>query len=233
MMKQNLFSLLALGALLQWTACTNAPESDQAKTSEAQTAAEAPSGEAWAVDTAQSRLEWIGTKVTGYHTGMVPVKSGTLSVSNDSLAAGRFTLDMSRLAVTGPKEVDAASNQKLLGHLQSPDFFDVANHPEATFEITGVRPFAGAVQDTTDPRQEEISEYKVANPTHTISGNLTIKGVTKNIEFPARVTISGNQLDALAKFNIDRRQWNITYPGKPDDLIRDDIHMGIAIKAAK
>lgn len=224
---------MALSALVLMASCTDAPESDQAKTSEAQTAAMATSGESWTVDTAQSRLEWIGTKVTGYHTGAVPIKSGSLTVSNDSLAAGRFTMDMSRLAVTGPKEVDAASNQELLGHLQSPDFFDVASHPEASFEITGVQPFTGAVQDTTDPRQDEISEYKVANPTHTISGNLTIKGVTKNITFPARVTISGNQLEALAKFNIDRRQWNITYPGKPDDLIRDDIHMGIAIRATK
>jgi polyisoprenoid-binding protein YceI len=232
-MKQRSFAFMALSALVLMASCTDAPESDQAKTSEAQTAATATNGESWMVDTAQSRLEWIGTKVTGYHTGSIPIKSGSLTVSNDSLAAGRFTMDMSRLAVTGPKEVDAASNQKLLGHLQSPDFFDVASHPEASFEITGVQPFAGAVQDTTDPRQEEISEYKVANPTHTISGNLTIKGVTKNIAFPARVTISGNQLEALAKFNIDRRQWNITYPGKPDDLIRDDIHMGIAIRATK
>ena len=223
---------LAFSALLALGACTNAPESDQAKTSDAQTAATA-TGENWVVDTSQSRLEWIGTKVTGYHSGSVPVKSGTLTSNNNNLAAGRFTLDMSRMAVTGPKEADAASNQKLLGHLQSPDFFDVANHPEAAFEITGVQPFTGTVQDTTDPRQEAISAYKVANPTHTISGNLTIKGVTKNIEFPARVSISGNQLEALAKFNIDRRQWNITYPGKPDDLIRNDIHMGIAIRATK
>jgi polyisoprenoid-binding protein YceI len=96
-----------------------------------------------------------------------------------------------------------------------------------------VQPFSGTVQDSADARQEDISEYRVANPTHTISGNLTIKGTTKNVQFPARVTVSGNQLDALAKFNIDRREWNITYPGQPDDLIRDEIHIGIAIKASK
>jgi hypothetical protein len=57
--------------------------------------------------------------------------------------------------------------------------------------------------------------------------------VTKNIEFPARITVSGNTAEAIAKFNIDRRDWNITYPGQPDDLIRDDIHLGISIKAVK
>ena len=232
-MKQKPFSILALGALLAVAACTDAPESDQAATTEAKTAADTTTGEAWAVDTAQSRLEWIGTKVTGYHTGQVPIKSGTLTVNNGNLTAGRFAMDMSRMVVSGPEGSAEAANQKLLGHLKSPDFFDVQGHPEASFEITGVKPFTGTVQDTTDPRQDEISEYKVTNPTHTISGNLTIKGISKNIEFPARVTNSGNQLEALAKFNIDRRQWNITYPGKPDDLIRDDIHIGIAIKAGQ
>lgn len=233
MKKQSTFSLLALSALLALASCTNAPESDQAKTSEAQTAADTATGEAWTVNTQQSNLVWIGTKVTGYHSGTVPIKSGSLTVSNDSLVAGRFTLDMSQMAVTGPEGSDDAGNKKLLGHLQSPDFFDVAAHPEASFEITGVRPSTGTVQDTAVTRQEALSQYRVTNPTHTISGNLTIKGVSKNIEFPARVTITDNQLEALAKFNIDRRQWNITYPGKPDDLIRDEIHMGIAIRASK
>lgn len=233
MMKQKTIILTAMSALLIMASCTNAPESDKAVTGEARTAAEAAGGQTLTVDTAQSNLTWIGTKVTGYHSGTVPITGGTLTVRNDSLAAGRFTMDMSRMAVTGPDGSDAAGNKKLLGHLQSPDFFDVANHPEATFEITGIRPFTGTVKDTTDPRQEAISQYKVANPTHTISGNLTIKGVTKNIEFPAQVTTSADGLQALARFNIDRRQWNITYPGKPDDLIRDEIHMGIAVRANK
>jgi len=154
-------------------------------------------------------------------------------VNNGALTAGRFTMDMANMVVTGPKGSDATGNTKLLGHLKSGDFFDVTAHPEATFELTGVQPFSGTVQDSVDARQEDISEYRVANPTHTISGNLTIKGTTKNVQFPARVTVSGNQLDALAKFNIDRREWNITYPGQPDDLIRDEIHIGIAIKASK
>jgi polyisoprenoid-binding protein YceI len=66
-----------------------------------------------------------------------------------------------------------------------------------------------------------------------ISGNLTLKGVTKNIEFPARITVSGNAAEAIAKFNIDRKEWGIVYAGKPDDLIRDAVHLGISIKAAK
>ncbi|HYE56571.1 MAG TPA: YceI family protein, partial [Chitinophagaceae bacterium] len=188
---------------------------------------------AWKVDTTASKVEWIGTKVTGYHSGVVPVKSGELTVADGTITGGRFVMDMNAMLVTGPKGSDAESNNKLLGHLKSADFFEVSAHPEATFVLTGVKPFTGTVSEENDPRQEDISKYKVSNPTHTVSGNLTIKGVTRNIEFPARITVSGNTVDALAKFNIDRSQWNIVYPGQPDDLIRNDIHLGIALKASR
>lgn len=79
--------------------------------------------------------------------------------------------------------VGAGANAKLLGHLKSPDFFNVAANPEASFTITSVTPFSGTAKDSADPRQESISKYKVTNPTHTISGNLTIKGVTKILHF--------------------------------------------------
>jgi polyisoprenoid-binding protein YceI len=214
-------------------ACTNAPESDKAATSEAKEVAANTADETWEVKTKDSKIEWIGTKVTGYHTGEVPVKDGDIYVKGGKVTGGKFVMDLAGMTVSGPKSVDAASNAKLLGHLKSADFFDVEKNPEATFELTDLKPFEGNVKDTADPRQEEINEYKVGNPTHTVNGNLTIKGVTKNIEFPARITVSGDTAAAVAKFNIDRRQWNITYPGKPDDLIRNDIHLGIAIKAKK
>ena len=112
-------------------------------------------------------------------------------------------------------------------------FFEVDKHPVASFVITSVTPFSGSVKDTADPRQESISKYRVPNPTHTVSGNLTIKGITKNIEFPASIVAGDNAVNAIAKFNADRTQWNIVYPGKPDDLIRNDIHFGISLKAGK
>ena len=219
-------AILALGL----NACTDAPESDKAETSEAK-AVETTSGESYKVDPADSKVEFIGTKVTGYHVGEIKIKSGELAVKDGNVTGGNFILDMTSLNIYGGK--DTASDNKLEGHLKSKDFFEVQGNPEATFVVTSVKPFTGTVKDTVDKRQEAISKYKVSNPTHTISGNLTIKGVTKNIEFPAQVTINANSVDALAKFNIDRREWNIVYPGKPDDLIRDQVHLGIALKAAK
>ncbi len=213
-------------------ACTNAPESDKATTSEAKEVTTS-TGNGWQVDVQTSKVEWVGTKVTGHHSGMVPVKSGELKVENGNVTGGKFVMDMSGMMVTGPDRSDTGSNNKLLGHLKSPDFFDVSGNPEATFEITRVKTFTGKVEEKDEASQADICRYKVSNPTHTISGNLTIKGISKNIEFPARITATDNSVDALAKFNIDRSQWNITYPGKPDDLIRNDIHLGIALKASK
>jgi polyisoprenoid-binding protein YceI len=219
--------------IIAFTACTSAPDSDKAKTSEAVAVTQSGSGESIKIDTTASIVEWVATKVTGYHSGTVNVSAGELNVQDTNITGGNFTLNMNSIAVTGPKGSDEKGNAKLLGHLKSPDFFEVSANPEAKFVITSVKPFSGSVNKEDETRQESISKYKVANPTHMVSGNLTLKGVTKNIEFPAKITNTGNTLNAMAKFNIDRSQWNIVYPGKPDDLIRNDIHMGIAIKATK
>ncbi len=231
MKRINAVYLVAAGFLL-FTACTNAPESDKAETTEAKEVI-ASTGETLNVDTNSSKIEWVATKVTGYHTGTVNIKDGQVDVKDGNISGGKLVLDMSSIVVSGPAGSDEKANAKLLGHLKSPDFFEVASHPEATFVITEVKPFSGAVKDTTDPRQQTISKYKVVNPTHSVSGNLTIKGISKNIVFPAQITVTGNMVDAIARFNVDRTQWNIVYPGKPDDLIRNDIHFGFALKAAK
>ena len=228
------FFVLLMTASVTFFSCTNAPESDDAKTTDAKSVDSQKSGDVWMLNVADSKIDWVGTKVSGYHVGTVPLKRGEIYVKNDEVTGGKFILDIANMQVVGPKGSDSSGNQKLLGHLKSADFFDVEKNPEGTFELTDVKRYKGGeIKDTTDPRQDEISKYKVANPTHTVSGNLTLRGVTKNIEFPARITVSGNAAEAIAKFNIDRKDWGIVYPGKPDDLIRDAIHLGISIKAAK
>jgi polyisoprenoid-binding protein YceI len=213
-------------------ACTNAPDAENAKTTEAKEVINAE-GESLKIDTLASKIEWVATKVSGYHTGTVNLKSGELLLQDGKPTGGNFVIDMTSIIVSGPPGSDTKSNAKLLGHLKSADFFEVTAHPIASFVITSIEPFNGDVKDTTDPRQESISKYRVANPTHNVSGNLTIKGVAKNITFPASIVVANNTVNAIAKFNIDRTKWNIIYPGKPDDLIRNDIHLGISLKAVK
>jgi polyisoprenoid-binding protein YceI len=231
-MRKNLLFIFPVTAIL-FLSCTNAPESDKAITSEAKEVSTNTEGVSFKVDTTSSKIEWVATKVSGYHTGTINIKTGDLKVNDSTITGGSFVMNMPSIVVSGPKGSDPAMNTKLLNHLKSPDFFDVEKYHEATFVITSVKPFTGTVPDSTDPRQASINQYKVTNPTHTVSGNLTIKNITKNIEFPARISNNGNSVDAMAKFNIDRSQWDIVYPGKPDDLIRNTIHLGVALKAVK
>lgn len=232
MIKSTLIELAVSGLML--SACSNAPESTEAKTTEARQVNSARANEKWNVDAAASKVEWVGTKVSGYHSGEIPLKTGEILLTDGNVSGGKFILDLANLTVSGPKGTDDAMNKKLLGHLRSEDFFDVQKHPEAVFELTDIKPnTGGALKDTADERQNEISEYTVTNPTHLVSGNLTIKGITKNIQFPAQISKSGDVVEAKAKFNINRKDWNIVYPGMPDDLIKDEIHLGILIKAKK
>lgn len=226
--------LLPAIALFFFTACTDAPDSDQATTSDQKEVTENTAGETYMVDATASKIEWIGTKVSGHHSGTINIKSGELMVVSGNISGGSFVMEMNSISTTGPEGSKKEMDDKLTGHLKSADFFDVEKNPEATFVITSVTPFTGTLPaEQDDERQKDINEYKVTNPTHIVSGNLTIKGTTKNIEFPAKITVTENAVDAIAKFNIDRTLWNITYPGKPDDLIRNHIHMGIALKAVK
>jgi len=227
----NLFSILFL--LNGLSSCKQAPESNEAITSEPQKEAEGNAGIIYTADVAESRIEWIGTKVSGYHSGTINIKSGELTVSNGAVTSGNFVMDMTTIVAVGPKKVSSEASGKLTGHLHSADFFDVEKFPEATFAITSVKEFTGTTTEKDEGQNEELNKYKVSNPTHTVSGNLTMKGIEKNIEFPARITIKGESVEAQAKFNIDRKQWGISYTGKPDDLIRDEIYLGIFLVAKK
>lgn len=225
MKKTALFTLIG-ATMLSFTACKNAPKSDVAETGEAQEVTLTEGAATVDVNTATSSLEWVGTKLSTYHNGTVAIKSGALMLKDGGLTGGKFVIDMPTLKSV---KDDAETNTKLTGHLLSPDFFDVAKFPEATLEITGVQAFNGAKAEGGE--QTEINEYTVADPNVTVSANLTIKDVTKNITFPAKVTVSTSDVTAVAKFNINRKDWGIVYPGMPDDLIQDMIWFGVSLKA--
>lgn len=225
MTKTALFSILGAG-LLTFAACKQAPNSDVAETGDAQEVVLTEGSAEVAVNTTSSALEWVGTKLSTYHSGTVAIKSGNLMLKDGGLTGGKFVIDMPTLKSI---KDDNETNSKLTGHLLSPDFFDVVQFPEAVLEITAVQPYNGSKADGGN--ETEISEYTVADPNSTISANLTIKNVTKNITFPAKVTVNPAQVTAVAKFNINRKNWGVTYPGMPDDLIQDMVWFGVSIKA--
>jgi polyisoprenoid-binding protein YceI len=225
-----IFAGLMAGSLV-FTSCSQAPKSDEAKVQDS-AAVTAPASTAltFSVDTTASKISWIGTKPTGKHNGTFSVATGTLSAENGALTGGSFEINIASLKVLDL--TDAKKNADLAGHLKSKDFFEAEKFPTAKFEISAVAPYQAAA----DSSAKEENSLKIADPTHLISGNLTLKGVTKNITFPAKVTVDAAGVTAVANFNIDRTQWAIVYnaegPGSvKDKVIHNKVNLGIELKA--
>lgn len=147
------------------------------------------------VDVAASSLGWIGKKITGQHNGALLIKGGQVLLFKDTLVGGTFTIDMTSITVEDLK--DATYNQKLVGHLKNDDFFSTDKNPAATFVITQVK---------------TIPAGQTPGATHEIKGDLTIKGITNPLSFPANVTIKQGNVTAEAReIKIDRTLYDIRY----------------------
>ncbi|WP_425638197.1 YceI family protein [Algoriphagus yeomjeoni] len=176
----------------------------------------ATEGQTLSIDNSATAISWKGYKPTGQHTGIIPVMDGTVAVDGGSITGGKITFDITALEVHDLEE-GSEMHGKLTGHLQSDDFFDAANHPTATFEITSVEPFsaddvvADEEQYETENTPVAATELNTETPTHWISGNLTMRGTTKNIKFPATVNLNDGTVTAKAGFNIDRTEWGLSY----------------------
>ncbi len=136
------------------------------------------------VDLQASTVEWEGKKVIGKHNGTVAIKSADLHFKNHKLSGGKIVMDMTSITCT---DLPTEPRQKLIGHLNSGDFFETAAHPTATLDIT--KAIAG-----------EGNNY-------TIQGDLKIKGITKPITFDAIVSAKS----ATAVIMIDRTMYDIKY----------------------
>lgn len=145
-------------------------------------------------DPQKSSIQWFAKKVTGEHNGTVKLSNGGLDIEGGKLKGGSFEIDMNSLTVVDL--TDPEYNSKLTNHLKSDDFFSVTKNPKAVFKITKATPVANA---------------KAGENNYTITGDLTIKGITNSISFPAKVNISGSQADATAKFDIDRTKYDIKF----------------------
>lgn len=155
-----------------------------------------------------SRIEFVGAKVTRKHDGSFQTFTGTVSlVDNDPTKSSVAT------------EIDVASikadEEKLAGHLKSGDFLDATKYPKATFTSTSIKPGGDK------------------GATHTVTGNLQLHGVTKSITFPATIKASGDAVDVDAEFAINRKDFGVVYPGMPDDLIKDDVLLKLRIHARR
>jgi len=165
----------------------------------------------------KSKVEWVGKKVTGQHTGNINISEGKLVTEGNNIKGGSFEMDMTSITNTDLK--DEGYNQKLVGHLKSDDFFATQKFPKSTFVITSI----------TNTGKDQ---YKV-------KGDLTIKGITKPIEFPATIQNVGNELRAKAKIVVDRTKYDIRYGSGSffdnlgDKAINDEFEMNVDLVTKK
>jgi polyisoprenoid-binding protein YceI len=185
--------------------------------------------EVYYADTKESIIKWEGYKPTGTHNGTISVSSGKLEVKDGTLTGGEFTIDMNSITVLDIK--DAESNAKLTGHLKSADFFEVESFPTAKFVITNVKTIDGGSIDKSKEKGDIV-------PTHALTGNLTMKGITKSITINAMVDLNQNMVKAKTnQFFLDRAEWNVQYGSKSffndlkDNFINDEMGLIIEITA--
>ena len=166
-----------------------------------------------------SVVEWVGKKPTGQHTGTIGLQSGSLTIDNGKVT-GDFTIDMNSITVTDITEADGKLD--LEAHLKgtgkedgADHFFNVKTYPTGTFKLTS---FDGA----------------------NVTGDLTLKGKTKTISFPATLTITDNEVTLESKpFEINRVDFGVNYASKSvfgdlkDKFINDEIELVVKVKAKK
>ena len=148
-------------------------------------------------------IGFAGSKVGGIHYGQFPAYEGSIEIHEDDLETMKIdlTIDATKL------ETDSSI---LTGTLRGENFFDVENHPTATFKSTSV---------------------KKSGDGYTVTGNLAIRGVEKSVSFPASITLEGGDLTASAEFSIDRNMWGLGDGWVSDTVIRDNVAMELLVEA--
>lgn len=156
------------------------------------------SGATLTIDQERSQINWRGAKVTRAHDGGFTSFDGTITETDGQVSGVQLTIDAASIF---------SDTDRLTNHLKSDDFFSVETYPEVIFEADRFEPV-----DST-------------GATHIVTGNLTMRGQTNSITFPATIAKSGNDTRVTADFVINRQNWGISYAGQADDLISDEVRI--------
>ena len=200
-----------LAGLMFLGACSD-PASDKSKAVTGEAApvtspAAAARGQRYVITPQNSQIAFVGSKVTGSHNGSFGDFSGQIDY-NGSPEQSRVNINIKSDSIT-------TDTPDLTKHLKTADFFDVAKYPEATFVSTAIK--AGGE----------------GGASHTVTGNLTLHGVTKSVTFPATISVTPEVATVDSTFSINRKDFGINYAGAADNAIRDNVVMTLKIRANK
>lgn len=175
-------------------------------------------GARFIVDTLNSNVEWKGYKIfkseNTSHFGTIKFESGDVTVKDGKLESGKFVADMATLTSEDLKD-KKEELQKLNAHLKSADFFEVEKFPTASYEITKISPAAEGDYNTI------------------LDGNLTIKGITKPVQFKANVLVNGTEVTiATEPKDIMREEFGVKFQSPAaNGVIKDEVTLQIKVKA--
>jgi polyisoprenoid-binding protein YceI len=199
------FAFLAQGCA---NPADNKPHATVSEATQPSDASKTAGAETLPITADNSKIEFVGSKVTGSHNGSFKQFSGTIELAKEGIDKSRVTIDVDVNSIV----TDADG---LTTHLKTADFFDVAKYPKATFTSTKIEPAS------------------TAGATHTVTGNLDMRGAKKSISFPASIQVAPEAVTVNAEFAINRRDFGINYAGKANDLIRDEVVMKLSVKAPR
>ena len=187
------------------TGCAADPAADKpdAEVSEAQPVTEPAAGGTALGFSEDSKISWVGSKVTGSHEGGFSVFGGEITLVDGDPTASAVNVSIDTTSLW-------SDDERLTGHLKSADFFEVETYPTATFVSTAI---------------------EAAESGYTVTGNLNLHGVEKSISFPAEITVADGSVSVQASFAVKRFDFGIVYPGKTDDLIRDEVAITLDLKS--
>jgi len=188
---------------------TNSTTNSQNTNTNATTTKPAAKGEILLLNAENSKVEFIGSKVSGKHDGGFKAFTGTIDLVNAKPEESSVLFDIDMKSVF-------TDDEGLTKHLQSADFFDVEKYPKAGFNSTKI-----------------VADTAKGAGNYTVTGDFNLHGTTKSIEFPAKITVSDAEVSVEAEFSINRKDFGIVYAGKTDDLIRDGVVIKLNLKSSR
>ena len=201
--------LVILAALMFGCAdpAANKPKASVTNAAPESNSSQPAAAEKLAISPENSKVDFVAAKVTRSHNGSFKQFSGTIDLVPNSIPDSRVTIDIQTNSVV-------TDEPDLTKHLQTPDFFDVAKFPKATFVSTKIEAGSGG-------------------PTHQVTGNFELHGVKKSITFPATIQVTPDSVTVDAEFSINRKDFGLIYAGKADDLIRDGVVIKLSLKVPR
>lgn len=235
MMKKWLIQSLGLASTILVISCSLEDNKQEAKVSEELVVSSYKDTEVYTLATTTSLITWKARKPIGEHCGTIRIDKGSVAVKDGEIVGSEIVIDIASMDVL---RLGNVKKQKFISHLKSDDFFDVEAYPNAIFRIVAVEMYEHLPRISTD-------SAVASSATHLITGNLTMKGKTYSITFPAQITLKENALIARAEFMIDLTFWGVleTYEqGKSpldklknlvkDVIINDKVELGLFIEAS-